>query len=857
LLVPPLVATPVQSASNVVQYRYDAAGNIVSIQRANPSPLAVSGFAPVSGAAGTAVTISGAGFSSNATSDGVRFNGVAATVTAATASTLTVAVPAGATTGKIGVTVAGNTAVSAQDFVVTAPGAPAVSGFTPAAGPAGTTVTVTGTHFNPAAGATTVRLNQSVATVSSVTATQLALTVPSATGSGRIRVATSVGSAVSDADFVVPPGTVAASDIVATTRLVADGPTQGIGIFATNSYGLLLFDGGAGDWLSLQFAGFAINPAGATITYKIYRPDNTLLASGTLSAANLAIHVPQLPSAGTYALLLGTGNAQVSMDARLESNRVIPADGTALPIARTAGQTARALIAAVAGEQKALTISGLATSPAGSNLEYTIALPNGTTFRKGAVSGLGATAMLPPYTVTGTHAVVFAPTSAVTQSAFNVALAAGVPLPADAAALAVAIANPGEGARLNVAGSAGENLGLGITGLVLAPATAAIASLSVYKPDATLFATGYCYTDGTQCSVNLTNLPVTGNYGIIVQPASGATGSMQAWLSHDAGGTLVAGAPSTIALARPGQNGRLTFAGSAGALVAIQVRGVATSPAGQGLLVLVNKPDGSALTSAHLTGAGQTVVAPPLPVTETYTLFVEPESAGKGAATATMEVLLDPDRSLVIDGPTLASTIDVAGGSARFTFAGTTGQNLGLGISNLALTAAANASVDIYKPDGTSLTGFGCTGSVGGCSGNLANLPATGTYGVVVRPASGATGNFATTLSTDLRGNLAIGGPAVPLSLDRPGRNARLTFTGAAGQTLRLTWSGVAILGATGNASGYVYNPNGTTLGSVQLANAVAGGYDIAVLPATGTYTVFIDPPAGATMNATLTLTAR
>ena len=128
---------------------------------------------------------------------------------------------------------------------------------------------------------------------------------------------------------------------------------------------------------------------------------------------------------------------------------------------------------------------------------------------------------------------------------------------------------------------------------------------------------------------------------------------------------------------------------------------------------------------------------------------------------------------------------------------------------------------------------------------------------MVVRPASGATGSFAITLSTDLPGTLTVGGPALPLSLDRPGRNARLTFAGTAGQALRLSWSGVAIFGGAGNASGYIYNPNGTTLGSVQLVNGVAGGYDLAVLPATGTYTVFVDPPAVATMNATLTLTAR
>ena len=117
-----------------------------------------------SGPTGTVVTITGTGFGATATANAVTFNGVAATVVAATATTLTVAVPAGAATGKIAVTVAGNTATSAQDFVVAAPGVPTIGGFTPAAGPAGTAVTVTGTNFNAAPGATTVKLNQNAAT---------------------------------------------------------------------------------------------------------------------------------------------------------------------------------------------------------------------------------------------------------------------------------------------------------------------------------------------------------------------------------------------------------------------------------------------------------------------------------------------------------------------------------------------------------------------------------------------------------------------------------------------------------------------------------------------------------------------
>jgi YD repeat-containing protein len=845
----------VHAASNVVQYTHDAAGNIVGIRRVNPSPITIAGFAPSSGPTGTVVTITGTGFGATPTTNAVTFNGVAGTVVTAAVTALTVAVPAGAATGRIAVTVAGNTATSAQDFVVAAPGVPTIAGFTPAAGPPGTAVSVVGTNFNATPGATTVKLNQNAATASSVTTTQLAFAVPAATGSGRIRIATTAGSVVSAADFVVPPGSIAAADIIATTRLAANGQEQGLGLFAAGKYGAVLFDGNAGDWLSLQFRNYAVNPAGAGIAYTIYKPDNTQLASGKLSPAGLSIHLPPLPVAGTYTLLLATGIAQVSFDARLESNVFVP-DGTTLAVARSAGQSTRLLIAAVAGDQKALMVSGLTTVPAGGRLDYTIALPSGGTFRTGSASGLGSTTQLPPFTMTGTHSAVFTASTTTTQSAFKVGFLAGVVLPVDGGAIDLAIANPGEGARLNVAGVAGQNLGLGITGLVLSPTSATSASIAVYKPDAGLLASISCRVDGTQCAANLTNLPVTGTYSIIVQPASGATGTLQAWLSRDATETLSSGTPFRLTLARPGQNARLTFTGTASALIALQVRGVVTSPAAQGLFITISKPDGSWLTYSHLTGAGQILVAPPLPVTGTYMVFLEPESAAKGAATASMEVLLDPGQSLAVDGPTSDAAIALPGGSARYTFAGTEGQNLGLGVSNMALNPKVDATVYVYGPNGAQLTAFTCAAAVGGCGGNL-NPQSAGTYGIVVRPSAGATGGFGLTLSSDFGGSLVVGGPASQVPLDRPGRNARLTIAGTAGQTLRLIWSAAAISGPSGKALVYLNTPSGSTLGTAWIVNGAAGSYDVPTLPATGNYTLFIDPAAGATLNATLTLVAR
>src|SRR5215469_7354075 len=77
---------------NVTIYTYDAIGNMLSITHSTQSPtgLAILNFTPQQGGIGTSVTIQGQSFSATPSANAVKFNGKAATVTAATASTLTV-----------------------------------------------------------------------------------------------------------------------------------------------------------------------------------------------------------------------------------------------------------------------------------------------------------------------------------------------------------------------------------------------------------------------------------------------------------------------------------------------------------------------------------------------------------------------------------------------------------------------------------------------------------------------------------------------------------------------------------------------------------------------------------------------
>ncbi|HEX7551007.1 MAG TPA: IPT/TIG domain-containing protein [Candidatus Methylomirabilis sp.] len=113
-----LVSTP----EGIAQYEYDAVGNILRItthRYADVSgPVAILGMSPTQGAPGTTVQIYGRGFGLTPADNQIAFNGTPATVTAASASSLTVTVPAGATTGPIALTAPLGTATSPHPFTI-------------------------------------------------------------------------------------------------------------------------------------------------------------------------------------------------------------------------------------------------------------------------------------------------------------------------------------------------------------------------------------------------------------------------------------------------------------------------------------------------------------------------------------------------------------------------------------------------------------------------------------------------------------------------------------------------------------------------------------------------------------------
>jgi RHS repeat-associated protein len=84
---------------------------------------------------------------------------------------------------------------------------PTITSFTPAEGPVGTSVTITGTNFDPVPANNTVTFNGVTATVTAATATSLTATVPTGATTGPITVTTAAGTATSATNFtvLVPP----------------------------------------------------------------------------------------------------------------------------------------------------------------------------------------------------------------------------------------------------------------------------------------------------------------------------------------------------------------------------------------------------------------------------------------------------------------------------------------------------------------------------------------------------------------------------------------------------------------------------------------------------------------------------
>ncbi|GJG96677.1 IPT/TIG domain-containing protein [Cupriavidus pauculus] len=650
----------------------------------------------------------------------------------------------------------------------------------------------------------------------------------------------------------------------ATGTLAVDGAPLAISQMAGAS-GRYTFAGVAGQRLGLALESFANTPSGGYATVSVVSPDSvtTLVTCETVSAPGNSCNLPALPSTGTYTVVVTPSNSLRAASGNLILSSDVSAElGTTAPTFQIGrpGQNGRFTFTATAGENIAINV----ISPSISQSTLTVYGPTGNVLltRSVPASNTTTSSALNDLQQTGTYTVFVDPYQLATGSITLSVPRNGVFNPPDAgndgvmvvdgAPLAINLA-AGVTGRYIFEGTARQILGLGLDTFATVP-SGGYATVSVVAPDnvTTLTSCGSIGAPGTGC--NLPSLPSSGTYTVVVKPSgSGTAVSGNLMVSADVRDTLTANAPAiTFATTRVGQNGRYTFAATAGQDLSLAWSG-ATFPNAYSTLYVFG-PNGNTVTSQSFSSTympNGVVHLTNLQQSGTYTVVVDPYPTSTGRVG--LQLLTPASGTLTVDGEPLTIN-QMTGATGRYTFQGTAGQRLGLGLVPT-ITGSGYATVSIVSPDDvTTLTDCGQF-SAGGNSCNVPALPSTGTYTVVVTPSNATTALAGTlTLSTDIVGTLAANAPTTTFSTTRVGQNGRYTFSATAGSSMRLTWTGATFAGSYGNL--YVYGPDGSSVASNSYVSSgtPSGVLQLNNLQQSGTYTVVVDPYVATTGKVGLQL---
>ncbi|KAF0190265.1 MAG: protein containing ipt/tig domains (cell surface receptor), partial [Gammaproteobacteria bacterium] len=537
-----------------------------------------------------------------------------------------------------------------------------VAQVSPSRGHAGDVVTILGTGFGTTAN-TTVSFNGVAATPTAVSATQIAVAVPSGATSGAVSVTSPAGTAASNASFTVTSASPVSISGISPSP-VNQGATitiSGGGFDTTPANNKVRINGRyAAVSTATSSALTALVPAVSSGKVTVSTKDGTALSSGYLAVPPLPF---QASSIGPVA------NSAIGSSATLS--------------VASAGQIGLILFDATAGQQMTMTVT--ASSFGGATL--TLYGPDGSAVSLTNPISTGTAIGRQFLTLTGTYTVLLAPASGQTGSA-TVSLNAVPPdatatIAANATPVPVTTTVPGQNMRLTFNGAANQRIDLlaQFSGLSGCPSF----GVTILQPDGVtrLFSNTPGCGNGPLFTGPLL-LPVGGTYTIMVNLVGNAVGSGTFTLytvPPDATATIAAnGTPVSLTTTVPGQNMSLTFSGTAGQRISLfaQFSGLGGCSS-FGLTTL--QPDGATqLFSNTGCGNGPLFMEPlTLPAGGTYTIMVGFAGTNVGTGTFTLYTV-PPDLTATIaaNATPVALTTTAAGQNMSLTFTGTAGQRVGL-----------------------------------------------------------------------------------------------------------------------------------------------------------------------------------
>jgi RHS repeat-associated protein len=728
-------------------YNWDTGGNLLSIGRASSGKLSILRLSPARARVGETIEIQGTGFAETPASNTVKFNGTAATAEAATPWSLSVKVPAGATSGTVTVQTPGEgPVVSEEAFTVAGSVEPAISALEPSVASGGAEVTIAGSNFGSTPSDNAVSFNGSWPEVVSASTSAIKFKVPANRLGGPVTVSTDQGSSAGVDLFVPPAGPT--SKVGSTGRLSVGGGSKTATFAGSEKVVLLLFDGTAGQRLGLSLSESSISSGGVSI----WSPSKTQIASAGFSKASGGfVEVASLPVTGTYTVMLTPdGSSAGSVKVAAHSPAVVT--GSIVPTATLKGATqhvelttpsqiARYSVTMTAGERVALK-----TTNSAFNGIYWIRWlnPNGTTAYQTWWSPTENWFWNPKtFPSAGTYTLEVDPEAGSTGSVDLVLWE----VPADLTGQTITPTNegetktstttiPGQREMITFSGAkdakvAWKSFGSSITG-----------TISILRPNGAELSGG----SGSFSQFHeVVTLPETGTYTFVLDPESDKVGTVKltAYKGDDITGSItpeatVAGTKQKVAIGIPGQVARYSVTMTAGERVALKTTNSAFSNS-YSIKWLNSK--GETVYSQSWNGPENWFWNPKtFSSAGTYTLLVDPDGTGTGSVDLVLwEVPADPTGSITptTEGESKTFSLSIPGQRQLVTFAGTSGQTVTMKAPE---STIAEGVMSILKPDGSQL-GSSSTFKTSTAARIEASLPTTGTYTVVLDPLFDNTGN--------------------------------------------------------------------------------------------------------------------
>ncbi|BEL06907.1 hypothetical protein Q0Z83_050980 [Actinoplanes sichuanensis] len=344
-----------------------------------------------------------------------------------------------------------------------------------------------------------------------------------------------------------------------------------------------------------------------------------------------------------------------------------------------------------------------------------------------------------------------------------------------------------------------------------------------------------------------------GTYTVAVVDPTGGTGTLQL-VGTTRMTTTVNGPPVVLPIKRPGERVFVTFPAVAGREFTVVGRGnpemVETEDE---LRLTVNEPGGRELGLLLQPGYDSLPVAMDFTAPATGTYFLEMTTDDDTVGTMTVHVTAPAEpKPITVNGPDQPLTFSRPGEKIAVTFPATEGRHLFAVARGAALKNTGFVQLTAEGPDGRTL------GAAAAETPDLTVLDfdvhATGRHVLRLNAAPLAHGRVDLAVFEAATATAAIGGPAVEVDIDRPGRPAFVTVPAKAGEQLTAMINTKSISSDEGLMHVTVRSPHGTEIGYATLGAGPRGDYGDAPFTTrtAGPQTVEIRPPGTTTGRFTV-----